>query len=94
MASGVNGTVRARYATEGWSGSPSTTPTTRAPGHEASALGQRSSSSVTSSRRRLSLELTPEGLAAVRSQVNPDKLARVTRRWSASEHEEILLGSG
>lgn len=38
------------------------------------------------------LELTPEGVAAVRTQLNPDKLARLTRRWSASEHEEILLG--
>jgi RNA polymerase sigma-70 factor (TIGR02957 family) len=41
----------------------------------------------------MSLELTPEGVAAVRNQVNPDKLERITRQWSASEHEEIQFGS-
>jgi RNA polymerase sigma factor (sigma-70 family) len=41
----------------------------------------------------MSLELTPEGVTAVRSQVNPDKLVRITREWSASEHEEIPLGA-
>ncbi|WP_256103614.1 RNA polymerase sigma factor SigJ [Streptomyces sp. ODS05-4] len=29
------------------------------------------------------LEVTPEGIAAVRSQVNPDKLVRATERWAA-----------
>lgn len=40
----------------------------------------------------MSLELTAEGVAAVRSQVNPDKLARFTRQWSASEHGEPVIG--
>jgi RNA polymerase sigma-70 factor (TIGR02957 family) len=30
------------------------------------------------------LELTADGVAAVRSQVNPDKLERLSRRWSAA----------
>ncbi|GGY19776.1 RNA polymerase sigma-70 factor [Streptomyces djakartensis] len=37
------------------------------------------------------LEVTPEGIAAFRSQVNPDKLERVTRRWTAADHGEPLL---
>ncbi|WP_431952251.1 RNA polymerase sigma factor SigJ [Actinacidiphila sp. bgisy167] len=38
------------------------------------------------------LEVTEDGIAAVRSQVNPDKLERVTRRWAAaSDHGEPLL---
>jgi RNA polymerase sigma-70 factor (ECF subfamily) len=37
------------------------------------------------------LEITPEGIAAVRSQANPDKLARATRRWAAADHGEPLL---
>ncbi|GGS45773.1 RNA polymerase sigma factor SigJ [Streptomyces griseoviridis] len=32
------------------------------------------------------LEITPEGIAAFRSQVNPDKLARATRHWAAGDH--------
>ncbi|MEV4497101.1 RNA polymerase sigma-70 factor [Micromonospora arborensis] len=39
----------------------------------------------------MSLEVTPEGIAAVQSQVNPDKLVRATRQWAASEHGEPLL---
>jgi RNA polymerase sigma-70 factor (ECF subfamily) len=39
----------------------------------------------------MSLEVTSEGVAAIRSQVNPDKLARFTRQWSASEHGEPFL---
>lgn len=37
------------------------------------------------------LEVTDEGIAACRSQVNPDKLERATRRWSASGHGEPLV---
>ncbi|MFD8010570.1 RNA polymerase sigma-70 factor [Streptomyces sp. NPDC058955] len=32
------------------------------------------------------LEVTPDGIVAVRSQVNPDKLHRATERWAAEEH--------
>jgi Sigma-70, region 4 len=32
------------------------------------------------------LEITPEGIAAFRNQVNPDKLERATRRWVAADH--------
>ncbi len=39
----------------------------------------------------MSLQVTSEGIAAIGMQVNPDKLARVTRQWSASEHGEPLL---
>ncbi|MFG1870445.1 RNA polymerase sigma-70 factor [Micromonospora arborensis] len=39
----------------------------------------------------MSLEVTPEGVAAIQSQVNPDKLVRATRQWAASEHGEPLL---
>lgn len=38
------------------------------------------------------LEVTDEGIAAVRNQVNPDKLDRATRRWAeAGDHGEPLL---
>ncbi|MER8010829.1 RNA polymerase sigma factor SigJ [Streptomyces sp. NPDC094149] len=37
------------------------------------------------------LEVTPEGIAAFRNQVNPDKLERATRTWAAGEHGEPLL---
>ena len=37
------------------------------------------------------LEITPEGIAAFRSQVNPDKLERATRLWAATDHGEPLL---
>ncbi|MBQ0962669.1 MULTISPECIES: RNA polymerase sigma factor SigJ [Streptomyces] len=37
------------------------------------------------------LEVTPEGLAGFRNQVNPDKLERATRRWAATDHGEPLL---
>ncbi|MFI8004024.1 RNA polymerase sigma-70 factor [Streptomyces sp. NPDC086010] len=37
------------------------------------------------------LEITAEGIAAFRSQVNPDKLERATLRWAASDHGEPLL---
>ncbi|MFH8802288.1 RNA polymerase sigma factor SigJ [Streptomyces sp. NPDC017936] len=37
------------------------------------------------------LEITPEGIAAFRNQVNPDKLDRATRRWAAADHGAPLL---
>lgn len=37
------------------------------------------------------LEVTDDGIAAVRSQVNPDKLERATRHWAASDHGEPLI---
>ncbi|MEV6113556.1 RNA polymerase sigma factor SigJ [Streptomyces sp. NPDC052109] len=37
------------------------------------------------------LEITAEGIAAFRNQVNPDKLERATRRWAATDHGEPLL---
>jgi RNA polymerase sigma-70 factor (TIGR02957 family) len=39
----------------------------------------------------MSLEVTPEAVAAIHIQVNPDKLVRATRQWSASEHGKPLL---
>jgi RNA polymerase sigma-70 factor (ECF subfamily) len=37
------------------------------------------------------LEVTAEGIAACRTQANPDKLARATEHWAAAEHGEPLL---
>ncbi|MGW5782594.1 RNA polymerase sigma factor SigJ [Streptomyces sp. NPDC003757] len=37
------------------------------------------------------LEVTPEGIAGFRNQVNPDKLERATRRWAATDHGEPLF---
>ncbi|GGX13312.1 DNA-directed RNA polymerase sigma-70 factor [Streptomyces malachitofuscus] len=37
------------------------------------------------------LEVTGEGISAVRNQVNPDKLERVTERWAAADHGEPLV---
>ncbi|MFI0353176.1 RNA polymerase sigma-70 factor [Actinomadura sp. 9N407] len=37
------------------------------------------------------LEVTAEGIAAARSQVNPDKLERTTAHWAASDHGEPLI---
>ncbi|MFJ9044433.1 RNA polymerase sigma-70 factor [Streptomyces sp. NPDC102347] len=37
------------------------------------------------------LEVTDDGIVAVRSQVNPDKLERVTERWAAADHGEPVL---
>ncbi|CAM5318116.1 RNA polymerase sigma factor SigJ [Streptomyces griseomycini] len=37
------------------------------------------------------LEVTAEGIAAFRNQVNPDKLERATRRWAAADHGEPLF---
>ncbi|KAB1947558.1 sigma-70 family RNA polymerase sigma factor [Micromonospora sp. ALFpr18c] len=39
----------------------------------------------------MSLEVTSDGVAAIHTQVNPDKLERATRQWAASEHGEPLL---
>ncbi|SEE88021.1 RNA polymerase sigma-70 factor [Streptomyces sp. Ag109_O5-10] len=36
------------------------------------------------------LEITTEGIAAFRTQVNPDKLERATSRWAATAHGEPL----
>ncbi|MEU0388610.1 RNA polymerase sigma-70 factor [Streptomyces chartreusis] len=37
------------------------------------------------------LEVTAEGIAAFRNQVNPDKLERATRQWAATDHGDPLL---
>ncbi|MFC9682403.1 RNA polymerase sigma factor SigJ [Streptomyces sp. NPDC056948] len=37
------------------------------------------------------LEITAEGIAGFRNQVNPDKLERATRRWAATDHGDPLL---
>ncbi|WP_089100264.1 RNA polymerase sigma-70 factor [Streptomyces hyaluromycini] len=37
------------------------------------------------------LEITAEGIAAFRNQVNPDKLERATRQWAATDHDAPLL---
>ncbi|MGW2816106.1 RNA polymerase sigma factor SigJ [Streptomyces sp. NPDC001415] len=39
------------------------------------------------------LEVTDEGIAAVRNQVNPDKLQRATELWTATEHGEPLFNA-
>ncbi|MGC5032981.1 RNA polymerase sigma-70 factor [Micromonospora sp. DT229] len=39
----------------------------------------------------LALEVTAEGVAAVRAQANPDKLTRITRHWSATTPAEPVL---
>ncbi|GEK23283.1 RNA polymerase sigma factor SigJ [Cellulomonas xylanilytica] len=39
----------------------------------------------------MTLELTRDGITAVLSQANPDKLERASRRWAASDHGEPLL---
>jgi RNA polymerase sigma-70 factor (ECF subfamily) len=39
----------------------------------------------------ISLEITADGIAAFRSQVNPDKLERATRQWAAAEHGDPLV---
>ncbi|MBJ6644902.1 RNA polymerase subunit sigma-70 [Streptomyces sp. BSE7F] len=37
------------------------------------------------------LEVAEDGIAAVRSQVNPDKLERVAERWAAADHGAPLV---
>ncbi|MEU1360258.1 RNA polymerase sigma-70 factor [Micromonospora zamorensis] len=39
----------------------------------------------------MSVQVTPEGVAAIHSQVNPDKLVRATRQWSSTDHGEPLM---
>jgi RNA polymerase sigma-70 factor (ECF subfamily) len=39
----------------------------------------------------MTLEATGEGITAVLSQVNPDKLGRAARQWAATDHGEPLL---
>ncbi len=39
----------------------------------------------------VSLDVTTDGIAAVHTQVNPEKLERVARQWSTSEHGEPLV---
>ncbi|MEV0329377.1 RNA polymerase sigma-70 factor [Micromonospora echinospora] len=39
------------------------------------------------------LEVTAEGIAAFRNQVNPDKLERATARWATSDHGESLFNA-
>ncbi|MET7368362.1 RNA polymerase sigma factor SigJ [Streptomyces sp. NPDC005566] len=39
------------------------------------------------------LEITADGIAAFRNQVNPDKLERATRQWAATEHGEPLFNA-
>jgi RNA polymerase sigma-70 factor (ECF subfamily) len=39
----------------------------------------------------LCLEVTADGIAAVRGQANPDKLARATALWAATDHGEPLF---
>ncbi|MEH1017615.1 RNA polymerase sigma-70 factor [Micromonospora sp. CPCC 206060] len=39
------------------------------------------------------LEVTAEGIAAFRNQVNPDKLERATARWATSDHGEPLFNA-
>ncbi|MET8583530.1 RNA polymerase sigma factor SigJ [Streptomyces collinus] len=36
------------------------------------------------------LEVTAQGIAALRSQVNPDKLVRATGQWAAADHGDAL----
>ncbi|MDG4805577.1 RNA polymerase sigma-70 factor [Micromonospora sp. WMMD1120] len=39
----------------------------------------------------MTLVVTPDGVAALHNQVNPDKLVRATRQWSAGVREEPLF---
>ena len=39
------------------------------------------------------LQVTAEGIAAIRNQVNPDKLERATARWAAADHGEPLINA-
>ncbi|MET7335779.1 sigma factor-like helix-turn-helix DNA-binding protein [Nonomuraea sp. NPDC005650] len=39
------------------------------------------------------LEVTAEGIAAFRNQINPDKLERATARWAAADHGEPLFNA-
>src|SRR4051812_42027808 len=39
------------------------------------------------------LEVTSDGIAAFRNQLNPDKLARATTLWAATDHGEALFNA-
>jgi len=39
----------------------------------------------------MALHVTSTGISSIHTQVNPDKLARITRLWAGSEHGEPLL---
>ncbi|MEV4513454.1 RNA polymerase sigma factor SigJ [Dactylosporangium sp. NPDC049525] len=39
------------------------------------------------------LEVTAEGIVALRNQVNPDKLVRATARWAVTEHGKPLFNA-
>ncbi|WP_040871119.1 RNA polymerase sigma factor SigJ [Nocardia exalbida] len=39
----------------------------------------------------ITLEVTTDGIVAVHTQANPEKLERATRHWAASEHADPLL---
>jgi RNA polymerase sigma-70 factor (ECF subfamily) len=39
----------------------------------------------------MTLEPTADGIAAVLSQVNPDKLGRAARQWAVADHGEPLV---
>ncbi len=39
----------------------------------------------------LHLDVTADGVAAIRIQANPEKLAHVTRQWAAAEHGEPVV---
>ncbi|MEU6251561.1 RNA polymerase sigma-70 factor [Streptomyces sp. NPDC047043] len=39
----------------------------------------------------MSLEITADGIAAFRNQVNPDKLERATQQWAAADHGEPVV---
>lgn len=39
----------------------------------------------------MTLEATDDGITAVLSQVNPDKLGRAARQWAASDHGEPII---
>ncbi|AYF77936.1 sigma-70 family RNA polymerase sigma factor [Nocardia yunnanensis] len=41
----------------------------------------------------LTMHLTADGIAAIHTQVNPDKLARANRQWAAIAHEPPLIES-
>lgn len=40
----------------------------------------------------MTLDVTADGIAAVRTQANPDKLDRATRQWATADHGEPLIG--
>jgi RNA polymerase sigma-70 factor (ECF subfamily) len=61
--------------------------------HAATANGEPAVVAVVDGRviGVICLEVTADGIAAFRSQANPDKLARATRHWAATDHGAPLL---